>query len=494
MGATQLTDGLRSSIAAAGSPFSGFDQRGALARTFTPQLAIAAYLSSGMLRKCIDIPANDRVREWRDWQAESDQITAIEAEERRLQIVAKVRQAEVLRGIGGGALILALPGVLSTPAQKPGRGQLRAVNVVSRWQLEIRDIVQDMASPDYGMPRMFRINGGTQNQVDIHPSRVICFRGDPLPMSVGLDSADMFWGASRLERVIGEVEKSDNASRWFAELVKKAKLLRIGIPDLTDMVATPGGQQKLDARVSTIALGESTLNATVFSSAATKDGAGETISDYQVTWAGIPAMMDAFDQRVAAVADIPFTRLMGRSPAGMNATGQHDTDNWNKAVASGQNLELRPCLEQLDAYLIPSSGASTTRTDAKTGKAVAVTWRFAPLATPSEAEEATTFKTFMEAIEKVQATNAIPERPFNEAFQNWMEEREYMPGLAGALAKVPEAERFGIAPNNDGTDPSAIQSEGSDPTSTARPGGEDGSQPARRAANDKAKGGENGDD
>ena len=32
----------------------------------------------------------------------------------------------------------------------------------------------------------------------------------------------------------------------------------------------------------------------VFSSAATRDGAGETISDYQVTWAGIPAMMDAF--------------------------------------------------------------------------------------------------------------------------------------------------------------------------------------------------------
>jgi len=34
----------------------------------------AAYRSSGLMRKVIDIPAFEMVREWRDWQAESDQI------------------------------------------------------------------------------------------------------------------------------------------------------------------------------------------------------------------------------------------------------------------------------------------------------------------------------------------------------------------------------------------------------------------------------------
>jgi hypothetical protein len=228
-------------------------------------------------------------------------------------------------------------------------------------------------------------------------------------------------------------------------------------------------------------LGESTLNATVYAAGSGVDGAGgEKISDYQITWAGIPAMMDAFDQRVAAVADIPFTRLMGRSPAGMNATGQSDTDNWNKMVVAGQNLELRPCLEALDAYLVPSAGVTSP-----------VTWRFAPLSTPSEKEEADTFKTFMEALEKVQGTNTIPDRAFAEAFQNWMEEREFMPGLAGALAKVPKAERFGLAPglpdldaNGDPIDPSALQ-EGGDPASRTTPGDPMEAEPRRRAANDK---------
>src|SRR5690606_14474698 len=137
---------------------------------------------------------------------------------------------------------------------------------------------------------------------------------------------------------------------------------------------------------------------------------GEKIDDYQITWAGIPAMMDAFDQRVAAVSDIPFTRLMGRSPAGMNSTGKHDMDNWNKAVAAGQRLELRPCLELLDPFLIRSAGVASDD----------VWWEFAPLDVPSEKEAADTFKTTMDAVEKVQATGAIPDQAFAKGFQNLM--------------------------------------------------------------------------
>lgn len=473
-----IADSLRSAIAAI-NPFQQRYQQTPIAGVFSSQLAVAAYLSSGMLRKVIQIPAADRVREWRDWQAEKDQIEAIEAEEKRLGLIAKVRHAEVLRGIGGGALILVTAGNHDQPLDPStiAKGGLIAINVVNRWEISARDFDKNLASATYGQPAMFEINGGTSNQQRIHPSRVICFRGDPLPSGAAVGDEDAFWGDSRLVRVMADVNKSDNASLWFAELVKKAKLLRIGIPNLPEMLATSGGQQKLDARVRTIAEGESVLNATVFSSAGATGEAGETITDFTMTWAGIPAVQDMFDQRVAAVADIPFTRLMGRSPAGMNSTGQHDTDNWNKAVAAGQNLELRPCLEALDPILLRSAGVDP-------GK---VTWKFAPLWTPSEKEEADTFSVFMNAIEKAQATNAIPERAFNEAFQNFLEEKEYMPGLSGALAKVPLAERFGLTPDDDGTDPSSLQAgkEG-DPASAGAGGDDDGSVvPARRAANDK---------
>jgi len=441
-----FTDSLRGAIEAA-SRFNPL-QRGSIGSdlpgAFSHQMAVAAYMSSGMLKKVIAIPADDRVREWRDWQAEQDVITKIEDEERRLALLTKVQQAETLRGVGGGAIIVITAGDHAselTPDQVSSGG-IVALNVVSRWQIHAREIGTDLASSEYGLPTYFEVNGASSGQTRIHPSRVICFRGAPLPAGSAIDPVEAFWGDSRLLRVFSEVSRSDETQAWFAALVRKAKLLRIGIPDLDSR-----DQDQLAKRVALIAQGENSLNATLYRSGGGNDDPGEKIDDYQVTWAGIPAVMDAFDQRIAAVSDIPFTRLMGRSPAGMNSTGKADDDNWNKMVVTGQRLETRPCLEQLDPFLLKSAGVDPA----------IVTWKFAPLSVPSEKEDADTFKITMEAIEKLQATGAIPDEAFAKGVQNLMAEREYIPGLDQALAEIPVAERFGLSPEDDGTDPSALQ-------------------------------------
>ena len=471
-----ITDSLSAALTAASrlNPF----QRGNVAPAglpgaFTHQLALAAYMSSGMMRKVIAIPAEDRVREWRDWQAEKAVIEAIEAEEKRLELIAKVQEAEILRGIGGGAIVIVTAGNhdQELKPEQVAKGGIVALNVVSRWQITGRDWIKELASPNYGRPQMWEMDGGSGQRARIHPSRVICFRGARLPAGSAVADEDLFWGDSRLLRVYAEVERSDQTQAWFAALVRKAKLLRFGVPGLEGY-----DQEQLNKRVALIAEGESSLNATLYRSSGGTDDPGEEIKDYQVSWNGIPAMMDAFDQRIAAVGDIPFTRLMGRSPSGMNATGQHDMDNWNKAVVSGQKLETRPCLERLDPFLLRSAGVDPAK----------VWWQFAPLDVPSEKENADTFKTTMDAVEKVQATSAIPDEAFSKGFQNLMVERGWMPGLDQALAAIPEAERYGLNPEDDGTDddPSALQAgkEG-DPASA---GGGSGSRTARRAANDAA--------
>lgn len=481
-----ITDSLRGAIEAVGrlnplARFTGIGTATALPGVFTHQLALAAYMSSGMMRKVISIPAEDRVREWRDWQAEKAQIEALEEEEKRLCLVAKVQEAEILRGIGGGALVIITAGdhAQELNPETVRKGGIIAINVVSRWQIRGRDWVRDLASPKHGEPGMWEIEGDSGRMIPIHPSRVICFRGARIPAGAGISDEDVFWGDSRLLRVFNEVTRSDETQAWFATLVRKAKHLRIGIPDLDSR-----NPEELAKRVEVIALGENSLNATLYRSSGGSDDAGEKIDDYQVTWAGIPAMMDAFDQRVAAVADIPFTRLTGRSPAGMNATGESDDRNWNKMVMAGQQLETRPCLEKLDPALIRSAGVAPD----------GIWWKWAPLSIESDKEATDRFKVWTEAMENVRMSAAVPDEAYNKGYQNGLIENGFIPGIDAALDEIPENERYGLEMPDDGSDPSALtqQQKGGDPN-LAGMGGMNGNVPPRRAANDAANGIAEGD-
>lgn len=468
-----ITDSLRGAIDLASrlNPFSRAPADTAIAGVFTHQLALAAYMSSGLMRKVISIPAADRVQKWRDWQAEKDDIAKIEKEEKRLGLKAKVKEAETLRGTGGGALILITAGDHDKPLipESIAEGGLIAINVVSRWEITPKEFVKELASPDYRKPAYFEVNGGEGNAQRIHPSRVICFRGDPIPSGSACDDIESFWGDSRLLQVFTAVQNSDHTQAWFIELVKKAKLLRIGIPDLLEMVSDPARKHELNERIALIAQGESTLNATVYRSGSGEQGdTGEVIQDYQINWTGIPDFMDAVDQRLAAVSGIPFTKLMGRSPAGMNATGDSDMNNWWDTVGDGQENETRPCLEHLDPILLRSAGVS---------KPDDIWWMWAPLRKPTEKEEAETFKLLMEAIKNLIDSGMVPSEALAQAVQNLIEERGYLPGLADALKKIPEAERYGLNPEDDGTDPSALQAGKEGDPASARSGGS-GSRPA----------------
>ncbi|BEV00086.1 DUF1073 domain-containing protein [Novosphingobium olei] len=476
---TRLFDGLRNAITGQGT---GRDPRSAstyVSAPLTQQQVEAAYRGSGLLRKIIQISALDMVREWRDWSGlDDDQAAAIWDEEKRLGLREKIKEVETLRGLGGGALILGLPGDPSQPAPRQiGTGGLAFVNVVSRWHLAFDTLQDDARKPDFGEPVMWRLNTAAGGQQEIHPSRVITFRADTSAtlISVSTNSADAYWGESRLAQVLDAVKDSDAARGAFASLLHKARLTRVGIPNLTDLVSTADGEKALSSRLGTIALAESMFNVAIYD-AGNGDGPAEKIDDVAYNFAGAKDILNAFAEFVSAISDIPATRLLGRAPEGMNASGDSQQRDWSKKVRAMQTLDLGPCLDRLDTYLVPSA-LGATQLDAS--------YAFAPLDVETDKERADRFYTQMQAAEKLAGLNAMPEEAFNRGVQSLMIAEGYLPELESALSEIPEDERYGISPDPSLGDPNADPSapKGGDPVISA-PGGSSNGPLA--AANDAA--------
>ena len=465
---------------------TGKDPRSAntyYARPLTQYEIAAAYSGSGLMRKIVQIPALDMVREWRDWAGlDDDQAAAVFDEEKRLGLRQKVRQAEVLRGMGGGALILGLPGMPSQPAPDGiGTGKLAFVHVVSRWQLAFERLQDDATKPGFGEPEMWKLST-TTGQTDVHPSRVVPFRADTtaalaMPMQWGL--ADAFWGESTVQQVLDAVQDNDTARGAFAALVHKARLLRIGVPGLLEWASTEGGTAKLQSRFAALTMAESIYNAVIYDAGDPESKGGEKIDDASYNFAGAKDVMNAFAEFVAAISDIPATRLLGRAPEGLNSSGDSQQDDWDKMVRARQTLELDPCMDRVNPYLFQSAIGAKVKTASN---------EWAPLDTPSQKETAERFKTQMEAVEKLVQFAAMPERALNRGIQSLMVEEGYLPELEAALAEIPDDERYGVQPDPS-ADPAELDltaTEGGDPTQSAGPGGSQ--QPPRRAnaANDAA--------
>ncbi len=433
--ARNFIDGLANVITGLGTRADARSARRYYAQQLGPQEIEEAFEASAMLRKAITIPATDRVRAWRDWQADKDQIEQLETEEERHQLQGKVKQAEVLRGLGGGALILIAAGDVAMPLNVTTKGGLVAVNVVSRWHLSGQEWIDNISDPNFGAPKYWQIKG-SGTQVRIHPSRVVCFPGEPLPSVWNGSMEDRFWGRGRVPSLLEPAQNLDEALATFAAMIKDALNIDIGVPGLLDMVSSPEGESRILKRLSLMSQGSSVINAKVYDKGDAEGKGGESIDRHQVTWTGIPEVIRVFAEAFSAAAGIPVTRMWETSAKGLNATGEGDDRNWKETIETGQKLETKPCLEQVDRALI-TSALGTTPDD--------VWWQFAPLSIPTEKEEADTFKTTMDAVKILDDIAAMPDQARNEIVQNLIIERGWLPGAAEVLGALSDEERWGIS-------------------------------------------------
>ena len=459
----RVADGLASVMTGAGTSVDKRTHQHWQTRMLDELSIITAFRASWLMRKVVSLPPQDMTRAGRDWQAEKEEIEAIEREERRLRVNEKMRLGLILGRLGGGAIIMGVAqGTASAPLnlERVGKGALRYLHVVSRHALSLGDKVTDPDSDYFGEPEFFKLRGKDGRDAEIHRSRVIVFKGEfngaleGSHTATGTSKEDAYWGDSVVQIVNDAVMNAVTAQDEIAGLISEAKIDVFGIPDLLSMMGDPDAEKRVMRRLELANVGKSNHRAMV------RD-AGETWEQRQITWAGMPDVIRTFLSIVAGAADIPATRLLGKSPDGMNATGDSDERNYHEMIESKQTSELAPALDILDEVLIRSALGN---------RPPEITYEFAPLRVLSEKEQAEVENKEADSVSKLVNVGLIPDEALAQAVANRMIESGRWPGLDKALEGVGEKWWETVASEPE-------ESEGGLPEGTGT-GGPGGNQPA----------------
>jgi phage-related protein (TIGR01555 family) len=259
----------------------------------------SAYRSDWVARIVVDAPADDATREWREWQANQDQIAAIEKLEQGLFLQRKMRQALVRARLYGGACLMI--GVKDgAEPEEPlkieniGKGDLRYIVVLNRYELNAGPRIYDVASPWYTRPQyysistpLYDIDGKLQPKnwdpadplaytsmqkgdpafqqtpnsglVRVHPSRIIEFAGNELP-DWRLAPLGGGWGDSVLQTVDDALKDWAMTVAGIASMVNDAKVDVISVPGLSERASSQKYRDKLIQRFSVANLSKSINN------------------------------------------------------------------------------------------------------------------------------------------------------------------------------------------------------------------------------------------
>jgi len=316
----------------------------------------ALYRSNWLVKRIINLIANDMTREWTEFQSEISpvEIEKIQKYEKKLNVQSKVNLALKWARLYGGSIIYLDFGNTSDTsrpvnAEQVRIGGLKALHVIDRWRLiPSAQLVTDTTDPDFGLPESYIINVGNEQTKAgpvLHHSRVIRFIPNQLPWLESM--REMHWSDSVMESVLNEVRKYDTVSDSIVELVIKAVLRFIKIPDLMSKIASKQWKSLLSAfnKLSEAA------NINNFS-LIDKEHDLETQT---YTFTGIPDTIQQFMTSVSGATEIPLVKLWGETFKGLNSTGDGEIRMYYDNIKTKQEEQMRDALEKLYSFLVPSA-------------------------------------------------------------------------------------------------------------------------------------------
>ena len=348
----------------------------------------ALYRESWIVRRIVDVIPADMLKNWITITSGIEPAVEkkISLALRRTQLIDKLKRGMQWGRLYGGALGIMLVKHQGNDLTTPLRldyimpGDFAGMLIFDRWNgvSPSSELVDDVTDPEYSYPKYYTISDPTNGgMVQIHHSRCIRFPGNLLPYWEEL--SELQWGASVIEPVMDDLKKRDNVSWNIAQLTFMANLRVLKMEDLGQLLSSTDAisQRELYNTIQAQNILMSNMGLQIMDS---KD----SMETHQYTFGGLADVYQQFLMDIAGAAEMPVTKLFGRSPAGLNATGESDLQNYYDMIAEKQESYLRPILNKvLPPFIISTLGSMPDDFD----------FDFDPVAEPSDKERAELAKT-----------------------------------------------------------------------------------------------------
>ncbi len=347
------------------------------------------YEGNGLFAKIIDAPAEEALKHGFELDDVSDQevedffreaLDELDWDETAMTAIKWAR-------LFGGSLVVMLI--------NDGRGleeplDWRNIKSVDDLRVYDRSVIQ----PDYesmfnydprdpfrtrgsrlGMPETYSIYS-RYGSFTVHESRCLVFQNGLLPENSS-NSIYQFWGMPEYIRINKAIQDAEISHRSAPKMLNRSVQPVYKMKDLAAELATEEGENKVLRRLQTIDMARGLMNSI------TIDSEGEDYDFRTFQFAGVSDVIDSACNYLSALTNIPQTILFGRSPAGMNATGESDLENWYSYVERIQKRMLKGNLRYL-LSIIFQAGVATGEVD----EVPKIKVQFNPLWTLSESEQA----------------------------------------------------------------------------------------------------------
>lgn len=352
------------------------------------------YRTGSILQAVVDIVPQDMLREWFtisgtiDADKQEDLARVMRKTHLRDKIEEGLRWGRLYGGAVGVILIRGQENRLDKPLNLKTvmPDSFAGLLILDRWSGVYPDmeIVSDMSDPDFGLPEYYTISSGENGQITsrVHHSRIVRFTGRELPFLEKL--AETYWGESEIEPVFSDIRLYDNVMANMGNLTFRANVDTMYIKNLEQLFAIGSTEQQ--KRFWNMMQAQSVAQSNFGYRLMDQENRAEN-SQYNFT--GWNYVIEAIQVNLSGATHIPATKLFGRSPAGMNATGESDLKNYYDFIDGLRESKLRPVLEKLMPVLCMSAIGEVPE-DAEI--------TFPPLWTPTAGETAAIAQTKSGAI------------------------------------------------------------------------------------------------